>query len=269
MANQLGKRSRMYLDDLDVYLRSFEMEMGIESVTVDASKYADDWEIAEVVQGKGRITINSYLDDVYSQGDPLTAVNNNLELLLWKMLVDQADVDAPVIKQTPAVLTFVPFDAPAVGSDGVLFMQGFGQFSIQPQPKGLVAARSQIVGAGPLNRGKILALGNISVDNAGGGPHVGAAVNFTAPNNFVRASMHCFTFTGSVAPVITVSLESDPDAGFGGGGVTRLTFPTFSTMVGQYAEVALTDTDDEYRVRITSDNATSVTLGIIVVGHTE
>ncbi len=266
MANQLGKRSRMYLDDLDVYLRSFEMEMGIESVTTDASKYGDDWEIAEVVQGKGRITINSYLDDVYSQGDPLAAVNNNLELLLWKMLVDQADVDAPIIKETPAVLTFIPFDAPAVESDGVLFMQGFGQFAIQPVAKGLVVARSQIVGAGPLNRGKILAIGNISVDS--GSPHIGAAVNFDAPNNFVRASMHCFTFTGGVAPVITVFLESDALDTFGSP-ITRLTFPTFSTMVGQYAEVALTDTDVEYRVQITSDNPASVTLGIIVVGHTE
>ncbi len=265
MAIQIGRRARMYLDDLDVYLRSFEMEQSIESVTTDATKYGDDWEIADVVQGKGGISINSYLDDVYSQGEPDAAVNNALDLLMWKMLTN--DSTPPTIFQTPATLTFIPFDAPVVESDGVLFMQAFGQFAIAPAVKGLVPIRSQFVGAGPLNRGKILALGTLSGITSAA-PHVGAPVNFTAPTNFVRASMHCFSFVSAVTPTITVSLESDPDDPFTGGGTTRLTFPTFTGRTGAYAEVALNNSDDEYRVRIASDNATAVALGIIVVGHT-
>ena len=96
MSIQIGRYARMYLDDLDVYLRSFEMGQSIESVTIGASRYGDDWEIHEVVQGKGGITINSYLDDVYSQGEPDAIVQNSLDLLMWKVMTK---TKAPVIER--------------------------------------------------------------------------------------------------------------------------------------------------------------------------
>ncbi len=273
MANQIGRFARMYLDDLDVYLRSFEMETGIESVTADATKYGDDWEVAEVVQGKGRITINSYLDDVYKQGppaDPPGLVNNSLDLLMWKMLTN--DATPPTIFQTPAILTFIPFDTPVNDDNGVLFMQGFGQFSIAPQVKGLVPIRTQIVGAGPLNRGKIIALGTTTAITSAA-PFVSTPVaQFVggAPTKFIRAALHVFSFALSAGtPTLTCTLESDDAVGFPSE-ITRLTFPTFTTLTGAYVEQTLVDTDEFYRVRITSDDAVNAsTLGFIVVAYTE
>ena len=265
MAIKQGRYARMYLDDLDVYLRSFEMDQTIESVTADASRYGDNWEIHEVVQGKGGININAYLDDVYSQGEPDAAVNNALDLLFWKAMTN--DSTPPTIFQTPATLTFIPFDTPVAEDDGVLFMQGYGQFALAPAVKGLIPIRSQFVGAGPLNRGKILAIGTLSGITSAA-PFVGVPINFTAPTNFVRASMHCFSFVSAVTATLTASLESDPDDPFTGGGTTRLTFPTFTGRTGAYAEVALNNSDDEYRLRITSNNAAATAVGIIVVGHT-
>ena len=264
MANQLGKNARLYIDDLDIYLRSFEMEQGIEARTADSGKFADDWESVEVIHGSGRLTVNAYMDNVYSQGDPGSAVNNALDLAMWKIMT--GDSTPPVMKSSPAVITMVPFGTPAVEDAGVIFSQGFGQFAIAPANNGLVALRAQLVNTGPINRGTILAIGTINVTSAA--PFVGAPVNFTAPTNFVRASLHCFSFVSAVSPTITVSLESDPDDPFAGGGTNRLTFATFTTMTGEYKEVALNNSDDEYRVRVTSNNATTAALGIIVVGHT-
>lgn len=272
MANQLGKNARLYIDDLDIYLRSFEMEQGIEARTADSGKFADDWESVEVIHGSGRLSVNAYMDNVYNQGDPPTTPQtaNALDLAMWKILT--GDSTPPVMKSNPAVITMVPFATPAIDDDGVIFSQGFGQFAIAPANNGLVALRAQLVNTGPINRGKILAIGTTSAITSGS-PFVSTPVaQFVGdpPVNFLRASLHVFTFSlAAGTPTLTCTLESDPLVGFGGGGVTRLTFATFTTMTGEYKEQALNDTDEFYRVRITSDDAVNAsTLGIIVVGHT-
>ncbi len=266
MGIKLGRYARMYLDDLDVYLRSFEMDQSIESVTADATRYGDDWEIHEVVQGKGGININAYLDDVFPQGLPDTIVQNSLDLLPWKALIDTADPDDPIIFQTPATLTFVPFDTPVVASDGALFMQGYGQFAIAPAVKGLVPIRTQFVGAGPLSRGKIIDLGTETVDNSP--DYVSSpGVQFAAgPTAFVRASLHVFGMTSAVQPTLTFTLESDDNGSFTSA-VTRVTFDPVTKSRGSYKSIALVDGDDWYRLRISSDDATAATLSYIVVAH--
>ena len=261
MANQLGKHARLYVDDLDIYLRSFEMEQGIEARTSDSSKFADDWESVEVIHGSGRLTVNAYMDDVYSQGDPGSAVDNALDLAIWKIMT--GDVSSPVMKSTPAVVTMVPFASPVVGSDGVIFSEGFGQFSIAPARNGLVALRAQLLNTGPINRGKILALGDITVSS--GSPHLGTEVSFTLPVGFIRASFHCFKITGQAA-TFTVKIQSDvtPFSSY----TDRITFPTFTTMSSGYAELTGAQTDTHLRAHISSSEVTESILSIIVVGHT-
>ena len=266
MVTQLGKDARLYIDDLDVYLRSFEMEQGLEARTADSGKFGDDWESVEVIHGSGRLTVNAYLDDTYSQGDPGSPANNALDLAFWKIMT--GDTVPPVMKATPAVATFVPFASPAIADIGAIFTQGFGQFAIAPANNGLVVARAQFLNTGPINRGTILAIGTASGITSGA-PFVSSpGVQFVAaPSNFIRASLHVFTLTSAVVPTFTCTLESDDNSGFTSA-VTRLTFTTFATTFGEYKEVALDNSDDWYRVRITSDNAAAATLGIIVVGHT-
>ncbi len=237
------------------------MEQSIESVTTDATRYGDDWEVNEVVQGKGGITINSYLDDVYFQGVPTTRIANALDLAHWKMMTD--DATPPTIFQTPTTLSFIPFDTPIVGSDGVLFMQGYGQYAIAPAIKGLVPIRTSLVGAGPLNRGKILAIGDLTINS--GAAHTGAEVAFTVPAGFTRASFHCFNITGADG-TFTVAIQSDT-TGFPSQ-TTRLTFPTFTTPSHGYMELAGSNSDTHLRTVITSDNGSNSVLSIIVVGHT-
>ncbi len=261
MANLLGKDARLYLDDIDIYLRSFEMEWGLEARIEESTKYGDDWQTHELIHGSGRVTVNAHMDDVYSQGDPGSAVNNALDLALWKMMTND---DSPTtIKSTPAVMTMLPIITPVVGSDGAIFSQGWGQFGIAPARSGLVALRAQIQNTGPINRGKILALGNITVDS--GDKHEGVEVSFADPVGFTRASFHCFTITGQAA-TFTVAIESD-ETGFGGPTV-RITFPTFTTMASGYAELVGTNTDSFLRATIASSSGTPSTLGIVVIGHT-
>ncbi len=266
MTIQIGRHARMYLDDLDVYLRSFEMEQSIESVTADVTKYGDDWEIAEVVQGKGNIIINSYLDDVFAQGPPDVIVQNSLDLLLWKMLIDTTDPDDPFIFQTPATLTFIPFDTPVIGSIGALFMQGFGQFAIAPAVKGLVPIRSQFVGAGPLNRGVIIDIGTQTISSAAAYDSSPGVEFVLGPTKFVRASLHVFAMTSTATPTLTFTLESDDNAGFTSE-ITRVTFDPVTRSAGQYKEVALVNGDEFYRLHVVSDDPVNTTFSYIVVAH--
>lgn len=73
MAKLAGKKARFYVDAQDIYLSSFEMEYGVESVVVDASVYNDDFDQNEVIGANGRFSLSARLTDSYRAAGDVSA----------------------------------------------------------------------------------------------------------------------------------------------------------------------------------------------------
>jgi hypothetical protein len=265
MSKLKGKYARLYVDHMPIYLKSFEMDYNLETITVDGSVYGDDFDSFESIRARGSYSLQARLTDDYR--DPADSSNNLLEKFFAGRMMDLATQE---VKTTPAVVTSIFRQTPAAG-DGALFTRGWGVMSLAHPRDALASIRFNLSGTGPIHNGKVLYIAEVTLDNGGTTVSNGTAVNLGDATTFIRTAVHVTNFTVlSGSPTVTAKIQSDDSSGMGSP-TDRLTFATISNEGQEWKEVLVNygaGTEDWHRLVLTVGGTGSVTIGVLCTAIT-
>jgi len=148
----VGKNARMYVNDIALYLRAFEMENTMELNTEEATAFGVDWQEFELIDGTVSMGINAFMDSTRPPDDTSDLVTDAAYINTF-----QAD-GGNVFKSDPIVpLIFVPNNT-AVAGDKAFFMDSIlGSLAISAPRSGLQRLRGRFQGAQSLRAGLIIA----------------------------------------------------------------------------------------------------------------
>jgi len=148
----VGKNARMYVSDIALYLRMFEMENNMELTTEDATAYGVDWREFALIDGSVTMGVNAFMDEKRPVLDDETLVTDAAFVNTF-----QAD-GGSVFKSDPVVpIIFVPGNT-AVGGDKAFFMDSIlGSVALSAPRSGLQRLRGRFQGAQSLRAGLIIA----------------------------------------------------------------------------------------------------------------
>ncbi len=252
MAKELGKDARLYLQHMDIHLKSFEMEQTMESQVIQSGQYAQDFDDFDILTANGSFNLSAYLFDDYKKTYAGTAE------ALDQFFFDQQIDSAGAVVSVPSVLTFSNKDAMTDG-DWALITQGFAQMQIAPNKDGLVPLRVQVRETGPISVGQFLRIEDIGnliqaeVDN-------GATIDFGAAppvRTKLRATLHVLdvvvnsgTFTDA-----TIRIESGVATPIVSP-TTRHTFTASADKDQQYADITISTNDRYWRATAVGGSGT-------------
>jgi hypothetical protein len=252
MVKELGKNARLYLNHMDIYLKSFEMEQTLETAVITSGQYGQDFDDMDPVRVNGQFNLSAYLFDDYK-----ATYAGSAESLDRFFKEQQIDSTGQVVS-TPSVMTFSN-KSPMGPGDWALITQGFGQMGVAPDRAGLIPIRFQLRETGPIVRGKILEIADINLTNA-------APTNNSATVDFgvggaalygIRATLHVLNITVNSGAFtdVTAKIESDTVTPVTTG-TDRLTFAAFTDKTQEWVDVAGTYAERYHRLVLTATGAT-------------
>ena len=148
----VGKNARMYVSDVALYLRMFEMENTMELNTEDATAYGVDWREFALIDGAVTMGVNAFMDE-------RRPVTDTEDLVTDAAFVNTFQADGgSVFKSDPVVpIIFVPGNTAAAG-DKAFFMDSIlGGVALSAPRSGLQRLRGRFQGAQSLRAGLIIA----------------------------------------------------------------------------------------------------------------
>lgn len=149
-ARVVGKNARMYVGDIALYLRAFEMENGIELNTVDATAYGVDWREFELVDGNAAMAINAFLSNRPVLDDAYATDAAYMESF--------QSTGGSVFKADPKIaVTHVPGNTAAQGDEAYFMDAIAGSLAISAPRNDLVRLRGAFQGAASMRQGLIIA----------------------------------------------------------------------------------------------------------------
>ncbi|KKL68959.1 hypothetical protein LCGC14_2119740 [marine sediment metagenome] len=257
-----GKKARLYINELDVYLRTFEMSSNLELITEESGVYGDEWEQAEVIMGRSSLEVRARMAQ-YSPGGIPQPVDRFFREVIFD---DSGQPSSPVVLvSTPMTHTMVIRGVAPVQGDNSIFGRGFGRLDLSAVRNELEALRFGVTGHGPIDLGRILDIKDRSPTSAVPALSDDGAdvpIQAGAPTEKIRLALHVISFTGAAAN-ITITVESDTATGFPLP-TTRATFTVVTGVTHEWLEIPLVGvTDDWWRVKYVSDDVSSSTLGIV------
>lgn len=249
----VGKNARLYVGDIALYLRAFEIENNLEINTVDATAYAVDWQEFELIDGQVSWAVNAFLSN-----KPVLDTAYATDAAYWETLISAGN-----FKTDPKVpITLIPGNT-AVQGDGAQFMDThLGNMAISANRNDVVRIRGRFNGTGAFRNGLIIA--QVEQVFATGDTFIPAPTTgvdlLAAGATGVAAAYHCYKKTAGA----TFTVEIQDSTTSGGAYAAALTFDTFIAAAADYKE-DITDAGKQFhRVRVNNGGA-SETLGIIVV----
>ncbi len=265
MAKIRGNKARFYIDEEDIYLKSFEFDHGMEVTTVDASVYGDEFDSFEPIKARGTFNIQARIvDDYRAPGD---VADQLLDKFFHGRIIDPG---TGLVVTTPAVLSMIlSTNTPAEGGDGI-FTRGYGNMGINPARDGLASIRAQFTETGPIHRGKILRVADVTLTDLAPTDN-GPAVALAGAANYIRSSLHIvkYNITGSVTDV-TAKIQSDDASGFPSP-TDRLTFAAATARTKEWKEVlGAWSAETHHRLVLTGTGtgSWSVTVGVVCIAAT-
>ncbi len=148
----VGKNARMYVGDVALYLRMFEMENTMELNTEEATAFGVDWQEFALIDGTVSMGVNAFMDETRPPDDTSDLVTDAAYVNTF-----QAD-GGSVFKSDPEVpIIFVPGNTAAAG-DKAFFMDSIlGSVAIAAPRGGLQRLRGRFEGSQSLRAGFIIA----------------------------------------------------------------------------------------------------------------
>ncbi|KKM83248.1 hypothetical protein LCGC14_1311330 [marine sediment metagenome] len=255
----VGKNARMYVGDIALYLRMFEMENNMELNTEEATAYGVDWQEFAFIDGSVTMGVNAFMDERRPVTDAEDLVTDAAYINTF-----QAD-GGSTFKADPIIpILFIPGNTAAAG-DGAFFMDSILGSVVLSAPRGGVQRlRGRFQGAGSLRKGFIIAQIEQSFptgDTFLPAPSGDIDIGVPAASVVGVAAAYC-VYKKSGSSVFTVEIQDT--ATTGSGWATAVAFPTFAGISADYKEDKADAGKRYHRVRVNNAGAAE-TLGIIVV----
>lgn len=255
----VGKNARMYVNDVALYLRMFEMENTMELNTEEATAYGRDWQEFAFIDGSVTMGVNAFMDETRPVTDASDLVTDAAYVNTF-----QAD-GGSVFKSDPEVpIIFSPGNSAAAGQKAFFMNSILGSVALSAPRNGLQRLRGRFQGADGLRAGLIIA--QTEVEFASGDtflPAPSGDIDVGAPVAAVTGIVAAYCVYKKTASAV-FTIEVQDTATSGSGWAAAVTFPTFTTIAAAYKE-DVTDAGKRYH-RIRVNNAGSAeTLGLIVV----
>lgn len=251
----VGKNARLYFGDLPLYLKMFEMELGMELNLAEKTPYGVDWKEFCLIDGQVNMALNA-MQDISRPPDDL-AEDWSTDSAYW-----DAAISGGSINEDPTVVTMV-INNTASGGDQAYFLNSrSGAFNIGTPRNDLARVRGNFLTAGQLNRGFILA--QIEQSFANGVTYIPAApgdIDLGAAGSIgANAAIHVWKKSSTAS--FTVEIEDS--AVSGSGWASMLSFTAFTTRTSEYKEDRVDAGKRYQRVKVTNAGSTE-TLGLLVV----
>lgn len=267
MTKEKGKHARLYIDDEDIYLRSFEMNTSFDTEIVDGSVYGDDFAENEYIDVNHSLDLQArMMDDYRGAGD---VADQLLDKFFHEKLVDPG---TGLAQETPANMSFIGKQSPAEG-DSILFGSVFGGMSFSTPRRGLSAIRFNANGTGAVDRGKVIRLAEVTLTDLADTDN-GPDVDLGDAVNYLRGVLHVVGYTvNSGSPTgVTATLQSDDNGSFTTP-TARHAFTTFSDKYTEYLNTVVDygDTDEDHHRLVlvgAGPGSWSVTVSLLAVAAT-
>lgn len=148
----VGKNARMYVNDIALYLRMFEMENTMELNTEEATAYGVDWQEFAFIDGAVTMGVNAFMDETRPVLDTEDLVTDAAYVNTFQ------DDGGSVFKTDPVIpIIFIPGNT-AAGGDKAFFMDSIlGSVVLSAPRSGVQRLRGRFVGAQSLRAGFIIA----------------------------------------------------------------------------------------------------------------
>ncbi|KKN68675.1 hypothetical protein LCGC14_0448660 [marine sediment metagenome] len=255
----VGKNARMYVNDVALYLRMFEMENNMELNTKDGTAYGVDWREFTFIDGSVTMGVNAFMDETR----PVTDAN---DLVTDAAYVNTFQADGgSVFKADPEVpIIFVPGNSAAAGEKAFFMNSILGSVALSAPRNDIQTLRGRFQGADGLRAGFIIAqieqsfpTGDTFLPAPTGDIDVGAPV--AAVTGVVAA--YC-VYKKTAGSVFTIEVQDTATSG--SAWAAAIAFPTFTAISAAYKE-DITDAGKRYhRIRVNNAGGAE-TLGLIVV----
>lgn len=254
----IGKNARLYFGDLPLYLKAFEMDLGMELNLEESTPYGVDWREQVLIDGQISMAVNAFMDT--SRPPDSLAEDFVTDQAYW-----DAAISAGVLNEDPTVVTMVINNTAVRGDQAYFLNSRAGSFAINCPRSGLGRIRGNFGGAGQLNRGFILAqeetsfpVGDTYIPVSPGDTDLGAAGVIGA-----NAALHVWKKSGSASFTITI----EDTATSGSGWATMLAFTAFVGRTFEYKEDRVDAGKQYQRVKVTNGGGGAETLGLVVVSN--
>lgn len=248
MAKFVQFNVRLFAGAADLTGRSNKVELAMEHEEKDATTYLAEgdpdsgWK--KVLGGLGSFALGG--EGFWEAGD-LTKVDNES----WAGLgVVQAFTVCP--------------NGAAVGNLAWVLKAMRAQYKLGGQVGEIAPWTATAAGSWPVGRGKVLHPPGTARTATGDGTAVEVAAVTDA--QYLYASLHVLSVSGTDTPTITVIVESDVDANFDGSETTRISFAAATAVGGQVLRAAGPITDTFYRVSHTISGTNPSFLYLCAIG---
>ena len=254
----VGKNARLYFGSLPLYLKAFEMELGMELNLEDGTAFGVDWKQFVLIDGQVTMAVNAFMDT--SRPPDILAEDYVTDQAYW-----DAAISGGVLNESPTITSMVINNVATGGTQAYFLNARSGAFAINAPRNSLGRIRGNFNGAGQLNRGYIIAqveqsfpVGTTYIPTAPGDIDLGAAGTIGA-----NAALHVYrkTSTGS----FTITIEDTATSG--SGWATMITFTAFTARTSEYKEDRVDAGKRYQRVKVVNSGGGAETLGLIVVSR--
>lgn len=252
----LGKNARLYFGDLPLYLKMFEMELGMELNLEDSTPYAVDWRESVLVDGQLSMVINAFMDTARPPvSDPVEDYVS--DQAYW----DAAITGAGKINPTATPVIFVIRNTALIGEPAYFLRSQAGSIAINCPRAALGRIRGNFGATGRINRGIILAqleqeyTGTIYIPLANG-----TDCGLPLATNIGADAVLCVWKKSGVGS-FTISIEDC--ATVDGEYLPMIAFTALTTRTAEYKEDRVDAAKRYQRVKVVATG--TETLGIIVV----
>ena len=249
----VGKNARLYLKELQIYLRLFEMEQGMESSIAEGSVYNDDLQSFEIIDAMSNFSLNGRFDadGLTSEQDP----NLTLDTALFSNLFID---NFPLLFLPDGDLAIVP-SANYLGAFYGNYVSG--GVSIAMPRSDLGSIRLNARSDGRIVNGHVMAVQDVAlvsgVDTFLPGATGLQMIPAVPAGTRIAAVWHMWKKTGAG------NVQAQVQGATSGAGpfTDRAAFTTRNLVGGEFIDVAdANDTEDFHRIRIQSSATETVSV---------